>query len=114
MSDPSNLIPKLNEIMEEYAEVEEEVVQETQSRAVQEEERPEARTEIEQPTEETRKRKRGAEESGAKQREEKVSDFVSELAYFAWRDKLHHKDFIGERCFNRLISPFQEVIEKKG
>ena len=23
-------------------------------------------------------------------------------------------DFIGERCFNRLISPFQEVIEKKG
>ena len=25
-----------------------------------------------------------------------------------------HKDFIGERGFNQLISPFREVIEKKG
>ena len=88
MSDPSNLISNLNKIMEEYAEVEEEAVQETRSGAVQEEERPEARIETEKPTEETRKRKRGAEEAGAEQREEKVSDFVSELAYFAWRDKL--------------------------
>ena len=53
MSDSAKLIPNLNEMMKEYAEVEEEVVQETQSRAVQEEERPEVRTETEQPTEET-------------------------------------------------------------
>ena len=38
--------------------------------------------------EETRKRKRGAEEAGAECSEEKASDWVSELAYFAWRDKL--------------------------
>ena len=25
-----------------------------------------------------------------------------------------HKDFIGERGFNKLISPFREVIEKRG
>ena len=25
-----------------------------------------------------------------------------------------HKDFIGERGFNKLISPFRELIEKKG
>ena len=93
-------------MMEQYTKVEEEVIQETQSGVVQEEERPEARTKIEQQTEETRKRKIGAEEAGAEQREEKVSDFVSELAYFTWRDKLQHRDFIGERGFNRLISPF--------
>ena len=46
--------------------------------------------------------------------EDKVSGFVSKLAYFVWRDKLQHKDFIGEKGFSRLISPFQEVIEKKG
>ena len=27
---------------------------------------------------------------------------------------MQHRDFIGERGFNKLISPFQEVIEKKG
>ena len=83
MSDPSNLIPKLHEIMEEYAKLEEEIFQETQSRAVHEEERPEARMETEQSTKETRKRKKGAEEAGAEQREEKVSNFVSGFAYFA-------------------------------
>ena len=54
------MIPNLNEIMEEYAEVEEEVVQETQSGVVQEEERPEVRTETEQPIEETRKKKKAS------------------------------------------------------
>ena len=69
-------------MMEEYTEVEEEVGQETQSGAVQEEERPETRTKNEQLTEETRKRKIGVEEAGAKQRDEKVSDFDAELSYF--------------------------------
>ena len=81
---------------------------------MREEERLETRTKTEQPTEETRKRKRGAEEAGNEQREEKVSDFVSERAYFAWWDKLQHKDFFGERGFNKLISPFIEMIEKRG
>ena len=27
---------------------------------------------------------------------------------------MQHRDFIGERGFNRLISPFQEIIEKRG
>ena len=114
MSKPSNLIPNLNEIMEEYTEIERELVQEAQSRAVQEEERLETRTKTEQPTEKTRKRKRGDEEAETEQREEKVSDFVSECAYFAWRDKLQHKDFFGERGFNKIISPFIEMIEKRG
>ena len=66
----------------------------------------ETRTEIEQETEETRKRKRGAEEARTEERKEKVSDFVSERVYFAWKDKLQYKDFIGERRFSKLISPF--------
>ena len=47
-------------------------------------------------------------------REEKARNLVSEWAYFAWRDKLQHRDFIGERDFSRLISPFEEIIEKRG
>ena len=81
---------------------------------MQEEERPETRTKTEQPTKETRKRKRGVEEAETEQRKEKVSDFYSELAYFARKDKLQHKDFIGERGFSKLISPFLEIIEKRG
>ena len=64
--------------------------------------------------EESRKRKRGAEEARAESSREKASDWVSERTYVAWRDKLQHKDFIGERGFNKWISPFQEVIESKG
>ena len=63
---------------------------------------------------ETRKWKRGAEETGAEHSEGKASDWVSELAFITWRDKLHHKYFIGERGFSKWISPFQEIVEKRG
>ena len=36
------------------------------------------------------------------------------MAYIAWRDKLQHKYFIGERGFNKLVSPFRELVESKG
>ena len=39
---------------------------------------------------------------------------ILELAYIAWRDKLQHRDFIGETGFGKLISPFQESIENRG
>ena len=70
MSKPSNLIPNLNVIMEEYVEREEEAVQVTKAETGQEEERAEARAKPKQPVEETRKRKRGAEEARAKRSEE--------------------------------------------
>ena len=54
MSEPSHLVPYLNKIMEEYANNEEEAIQEVQSRAEQE-------------TEETRKRKKGVEEAETEQ-----------------------------------------------
>ena len=82
MFEPLNLVPNLNEIMEKYTEREDESIQVTQA-VIEEEERSEARAEPEQPVEETRKRKRGAEKAGAEHSEEKASNWVSELAYVA-------------------------------
>ena len=70
--------------------------------------------ETKQPVEESRKRKREDEVAKAESSREKVSDWVSDMAYIAWRDKLQHKDFIGERGFNKWISPFQELVKRKG
>ena len=36
------------------------------------------------------------------------------MAYVAWRDKLQHRDFIGERGFSKWISPFKEIVESRG
>ena len=55
---------------------------------------------------------RGNEE--AESSEQKAGDWVSNMAYIAWRDKLQHIDFIGERGFNKWVSPFQELVESKG
>ena len=63
MFEPSHLILNLNDMIQAYTEVEEGIVQETQSREMQEEERAEARGQPEQLEEESRKRKRGAEEA---------------------------------------------------
>ena len=87
MFEPSNLVLNLNEIMEEYDEMEEEVLQVTQEE-IEEEESVETRVESKQPMEETRKKKRGAEETGVEHSEEKANDWVSQLAYVTWRDKL--------------------------
>ena len=64
--------------------------------------------------EESRKRKRGDEEARAESNGEKVSDWVSDMAYVAWRDKLQNKDFIRERVFGKWISPFKDIAESKG
>ena len=61
MFEPQNLVPNLNEIMEEYDELENETVQATQAIAGQGEGRDEVNEELEQTVEESRKRKRGNE-----------------------------------------------------
>ena len=55
---------------------------------------------------------RGNEE--AESNEQRADDWVSDRAYIAWRGKLQHRDFIGERGFNKLVSPFQELVKSKG
>ena len=106
------MVPNLNKIMEEYAELENETVQPTQAVAGQGEEMAEVNEELEQTVEESRKRKRGNEEAYSS--EKKASDWVSDLAYVTWKDKLQYRDFIGERGFNKWISQFKEIIEGKG
>ena len=106
------MVPNLNEIMEVYAEWENETVQATQVVEKQGEERNEVNRVFEQTVEESRKRKRGNEEADSS--EQKVNDWVSDMAYIAWKDKLQYRNFIGERGFNKWVSPFQEMIESKG
>ena len=36
------------------------------------------------------------------------------MAYVAWKDKLQHRYFIGERGFNKWISLFQKLAKSKG
>ena len=59
-------------------------------------------------------RRRGKRNEEAESSEQKAGDWVSNLDYIAWRDKLQHRDFIGERGFNKWASPFQELVESKG
>ena len=78
MFEPTNLVPNLNEIMEEYAELENETIQATQAITGQGEERAKVNEELEQTMEESRKRKRGNEE--VESSEENASDWVSDMA----------------------------------
>ena len=63
MSEPTTLIPNLYEIMEKYAELEDQTVQTTQTVVEKVEERVDVNDELEQTVEESRKRKRGNEET---------------------------------------------------
>ena len=45
---------------------------------------------------------------------EEEKDFVSPEAKELWNKVMHDKDFSCERGFGKLISPFSEVITKRG
>ena len=62
-----------------------------------------------------RKKKR-AEKSRAEQAKEAEDNeaFISDEAYSFWKENLSDKGFIGERGFNTFISPFAEIIDKRG
>ena len=47
------------------------------------------------------------------QKNEKVRDFVSDKAFALWEKGLKERGFIVERGFNKLISPFTEMLEKR-
>ena len=58
---------------------------------------------------------RGVKEAETEQgQKEEVSEFVSNSALVSWEKSLNEKDFIEKRGFNKLISPFIKVIEKRG
>ena len=41
-------------------------------------------------------------------------DFISKEAHELWNKILFDKDFVSERGFGKLISPFSKVVEKRG
>ena len=43
-----------------------------------------------------------------------MSEFVLDSALVLWEKSMNEKDFIVERGFNKLISPFSKMIEKRG
>ena len=103
MAETSDLVPNLEEIMEEYVQPEEETRQEEPM-----EEMPTEAPEAPAVSEERTNRGKG------KAREEEVEDFVSEEAYSNWRKHYANKGFVPERRFRNPITPFKEMIEQRG
>ena len=112
MAEPSTLIPNLNEITEEHAQLEEEVHREPTEevhREPTEDNRPSEQPEV-LPVARQQKRK----EKKRRRQEEKEDEFVSDKAYSIWQKHYAGKGFVGERGFSQLISPFKELIEQRG
>ena len=112
MSEPTNLVPNLNEIMEEYAKWENETVQATQVVVEQGEERDKVNRVFEPIEEESRKKKMRTEETETEQRVEKERNFISDKAALMEKS-LKDRGFIAERGFKNLISHFVEMLEKR-
>ena len=64
--------------------------------------------------EESRKRKRGTDEAEVEQRKDRARNFISDKAAALMERSLKDRGFIAEREFKRLISPFAEMLEKRG
>ena len=108
MSDPTSLIPNLNEIMEEYTELENQTEQDSQATIVQVKERDDEKEKQQQTGEESRKRKRGAEEARAR-------NFILEKAAALMERSLKDRGFIAEKGVQKsYLSPFAKMLEKRG
>ena len=104
MAEPSDLVPNLEEIMEEYVQSEEETRQEKPM-----EEMPTEAAEAPAVSEE-----RLDKGKGKARKEEEVEDFVSEEAYSNWKKHYAKKGFVAERRFRNPTTPFKEMIEQRG
>ena len=118
MEDNQNLVPDLNriinEFMSEHCQIVEEVHLEPQSEAVTNAE-PETQPVVEELAEEERVAKRQKTVRHIEEEEtESEKDFVFEEAKDIWNRLLADKGFVNERGFGKLISPFSEIIEKRG
>ena len=110
MAEPSTLIPNLNEIMEEHAQLEEVHLKPTEEvhRERTEENRPSEQPEVRQVA---RQHKRKGKE---RRQEEREDEFISDEAYSIWKKHYAGKGFVGERGFSQLISPLKDLIEQRG
>ena len=103
MAETSDSIPNREEIMEEHVQLEEENRQEEPIERIPTE-TPEA------PEISEERANKGKE----KATEEEVEDFVSDEAYSNWKKYYANKGFVMERRFKNPITPFKEMIEKRG
>ena len=95
----NNLNKMIDEIMRDNVEV----VEEAQSEAQPEEE---VNAEKEDQSEE--------EEQPDRAEIEEEKDFISKEAKELWNKVMFDKDFVCERGFGKVISPFSKVITKRG
>ena len=118
MADNQIPVPDLNriidELMSEHCQGVEEVHLEPQSETVTNVE-PETQLAVEEPVEEERVAKRQRTERRIEEEETgSDKDFVSKEAKDLWNRLLADKGFVNKRGFGKLISPFSEIIEKRG
>ena len=118
MADNQNLVPDLNkiinELMSEHCQGVEEVHLEPQSETVTNAEL-ETQPAVEEPAEEERAAKRQKTVKRTEEEEtESDKDDVSVEAKDLWNRLLADKGFVSERGFGKMISPFYEIIEKRG
>ena len=64
--------------------------------------------------EESRKRKRGADEARAEHMKEREKNFISEKVAALMERSLKDRGFIAERGFKKVISPFAKMMERRG
>ena len=95
----NNLNKLIDEIMRDNVEAVEEAQSETQPEEEEMAEKGNQQAEDELPKREVA---------------EEEKDFISEEANDLWNKVMWNKEFICERGFGKLISPFSEVIEKRG
>ena len=114
MVESQNLVPNLSQIMKEYTTNEEEVHLEPQTETTPVAE-PKVHGEEQNSAQKGRKQKK-IEQVIVEQTKESEDDkaFISDEAYSVWEKNLIEKGFIGERGFGKFISPFAEIIEKRG
>ena len=104
----------INEMMREYVQVVEEVHLEPQPEEIANVEPETQSAEEEQAVEERATKKRKIAEHDKEGENEDEKDFISAEARNLWNNQLADKGFVGERGFGKLISPFAELIEKRG
>ena len=97
--DVSNLNRLIDEIMQDNVEAVEEIQTETQPKEDRNVEKGNQPEEKEQPEKEIT---------------EEEKDFISQEAKELWNKVMYDKEFVCERGFGKLISPFSEVIKKRG
>ena len=103
MAEPSNLTPNQEEVMEENVQPAEENRQEETTGEMHAD-----ASEI--PTVPEKRSDKGK----GKVTEAEVNDFVSEEAHSNMWKYYAHKGFVAERRFKTPITPFKELIEKRG